>query len=151
VGAVFAYQGGATQSDAMMYKNEAVLRRTEASDQWAFYQAKSTKQHLVELAADMAPPDKRAGYAAEAERYKQEKKEIQARAEALEAETKRFNELSERALHPHHRLAQATTLVQIAISIAAITVLTRRRWLLWTAAAAAVAGGLLWAAAWVAA
>src|SRR3954464_11281669 len=40
VGAVFSYQGGATQNDAMMYKNEAVLKRTEASDQWAFYQAK---------------------------------------------------------------------------------------------------------------
>ena len=144
VGAVFAYQGGHAQSDAMMYKNEAVRRRTEASDQWAFYQAKSSKQHLAELAALIAPPDKRAAFEAEVERYKQEKKEIQAKAETLEAETRKFNELSERSLHPHHRLAQATTLVQIAISIAAITVLTRKRWLLWAAAAAAVVGGALW-------
>jgi hypothetical protein len=144
VGAVFAYQGGHAQSDAMMFKNEAVLRRTEASDQWAFYQAKSNKQHLAELAALIAPPDKRAAFEAEAERYKQEKKEIQAKAEALEAETKKFNELSERSLHPHHRLAQATTLVQIAISISAITVLTRKRWLLWAATAAAAVGGALW-------
>jgi hypothetical protein len=151
VGAVFAYQGGATQSDAMMYKNEAVLRRTEASDQWNFYQAKSNKQHLAELAAVIAPPDKRAAYEAEAERYKQEKKEIQARADALEAETKRFNELSDHALHPHHRLAQATTMVQIAISLAAITVLTRKRWLLWMSAATAAIGGALWALAWLAA
>lgn len=151
VGAVFAYQGGATQSDAIMYKNEAVLRRTEASDQWAFYQAKSNKQHLAELAAVIAPPDKRAGYEAEVERYKQEKKEIQARAEALEAQTKRFNELSERALHPHHRLALATTLVQISISIAAITVLTRKRWLFWASGVAAAIGGALWVSAWLAA
>ena len=144
VGAVFAYQGGHAQSNAMMYKNEAVLRRTEASDQWAFYQAKSSKQHLAELAALIAPLDKRAGFEAEAERYKQEKKEIQAKAEALEAETRKFNELSERSLHPHHRLAQATTLVQIAISIAAITVLTRKRWLLWMSATAAAVGGALW-------
>jgi len=150
VGAVFAYQGGATQSDAMMYKNEAVLRRTEASDQWNFYQAKSNKQHLAELAAVIAPPDKRAAYEAEVERYKQEKKEIQAKADALEAETKRFNELSEHALHPHHRLAQATTMVQIAISLAAITVLTRKRWLFWMSGAAAAVGGALWVMAWVA-
>lgn len=149
VGAVFAYQGGATQNDAMMYKNEAVLRRTEASDQWNFYQAKSNKQHLAELAAVIAPPDKRAAYEAEAERYKQEKKEIQAKAEALEAETKRFNELSEHALHPHHRLAQATTMVQIAISLAAITVLTRKRWLFWMSGAAAGLGGALWVVAWL--
>jgi hypothetical protein len=150
VGAVFAYQGGATQSDAMMYKNEAVLRRTEASDQWAFYQAKSNKQHLVELAAVIAPADKRAAYEAEAERYKQEKKEIQARAEALEAETKKFNELSDHALHPHHRLAQATTMVQIAISIAAITVLTRKRWLFWASGLSAAIGVALWVLAWLA-
>jgi hypothetical protein len=151
VGAVFSYQGGATQNDAMMYKNEAVLRRTEASDQWAFYQAKSNKQHLAELAAIIAPPGKRVVYEAEVERYKQEKKEIQARAEALEAETKRFNELSEHALHPHHRLALATTLVQISISIAAITVLTRKRWLFWASGVAAAIGGALWVSAWLAA
>ena len=149
VGAVFAYQGGHAQSNAMMYKNEAVLRRTEASDQWAFYQAKSNKQHLAELAVLIAPPDKRAAFEAEAERYKQEKKEIQAKAEALEAETKKFNELSERSLHPHHRLAQATTLVQIAISIAAITVLTRKRWLFWVSGSAAAIGAALWSLAWL--
>jgi hypothetical protein len=101
------------------------------------------------LAVVIAPPDKRAGYEAEVERYKQEKKEIQVRAEALEAETKRFNALSERALHPHHRLALATTLVQISISIAAITVLTRKRWLFWASGVAAVIGGAFWVSAWL--
>jgi hypothetical protein len=149
VGAVFSYQGGSTQNDAMMYKNDALLKRTEASDQWAFYQAKSNKQHLAELAAALVPGDKKAAYEAEAERYKQEKKEIQARAEALEAEAKKFNELSERSLHPHHRLAQATTLVQIAISIAAITVLTRKLWLFWASGLAAALGIALWVLAWL--
>jgi len=148
VGAIFSYQGGSTQNDAMMYKNEAVLKRTEASDQWAFYQAKSNKQHLAELAAVLAPTDKRAEFEAEAERYKKEKKEIQAKAEALEAETKKYNDLSEHAMHPHHRLAQATTMIQIAISLAAITVLTRRNWLYWTSIGAAATGGVLWAFAW---
>jgi hypothetical protein len=151
VGAVFSYQGGATQSDAMMYKNEAVLKRTEASDQWAFYQAKSNKQHLAELAAVIAPADKREAYASEVERYKKEKTEIQAHAQELEAEAKKFNQLSEHALHPHHRLAQATTLVQIAISIAAITVLTRKRWLFWAAGLSAAIGFGLWSLAWMAA
>ncbi len=103
VGAIFSYQGGATQNDAMMFKNEAVLKRTEASDQWAFYQAKSNKQHLAELAAVLAPADKKAQFEAEIDRYKQEKKEIQAKAQELEAETKKYNDLSEHAMHPHHR------------------------------------------------
>jgi hypothetical protein len=150
VGAVFSYQGGSTQNDAMMYKNEAVFKRTEASDQWAFYQAKSNKQHLAELAAVIVPADKKAAYESEVERYKQEKKEIQTRAEGLEAEAKKFNELSEHSLHPHHRLAQATTLVQIAISLAAITVLTRKRWLFWASGLSATLGAVLWAMAWLA-
>jgi hypothetical protein len=148
VGAVFSYQGGATQNDAMMYKNEAVLKRTEASDQWAFYQAKSNKQHLAELAAVLAPADKRAQFESEVERYKTEKKEIQAKAEALEAETKKYNELSEHAMHPHHRLAQATTMIQIAISLAAITVLTRKLWLFWGSVLSAAIGAVLFLLAW---
>jgi hypothetical protein len=149
VGAVFSYQGGSTQNDAMIYKNEALLRRTEASDQWNFYQAKSNKQHLAELAAALVAPDKKPAYEAEVERYKQEKKEIQAKAQELEQEAKKFNELSERSLHPHHRLAQATTLVQIAISIAAITVLTRKLWLFWASGLSAAAGVVLWGMAWL--
>jgi uncharacterized protein DUF4337 len=146
-GAWFSYQGGFTQNEAMMYKNEAVLKRTEASDQWAFYQAKSNKQHLSELASVLVPADKRASFESEAERYKKEKKEIQAKAEALEAETKHFNELSEHAMHPHHRLALATTFIQIAISLAAITVLTRKVWLVWGALAAAAIGIVMGSAA----
>jgi hypothetical protein len=149
VGAVFSYQGGSTQNDAMIYKNDALLRRTEASDQWNFYQAKSNKQHLAELAAALVPADKKPPYEAEIERYKQEKKEIQTKAQELEEEAKKFNELSEHSLHPHHRLAQATTMVQIAISIAAITVLTRKRWLFWASGLSAAIGVALWGLAWL--
>jgi uncharacterized protein DUF4337 len=149
IGAVFSYQGGTRQNEAMMYKNEAVLKRTEASDQWAFYQAKSNKQHLAELAAILAPADKRPEFEGEIERYKKEKKEIQAKAEALEAESRKYNELSDHAMHPHHRLAQATTMIQIAISLAAITVLTRKLWLFWGSLGAAGLGAVLFLLAWV--
>src|SRR5205085_9261052 len=43
IGALMGYMGGATQNDALLFKNEAAIRRTEASDQWNFYQAKSSK------------------------------------------------------------------------------------------------------------
>src|SRR5674476_469301 len=58
IGAIVSYQGGATQNEAMLLKNEAVLKKAQASDQWGFYQAKSSKQHLMELAIDLAPKDK---------------------------------------------------------------------------------------------
>jgi hypothetical protein len=138
VGAVVGYQGGSTQNEAMMFKNEAVLKKTEASNQWAYYQAKSNKQNLAELALALAPADKKDFYQAEIDRYKKEK------ADALEEEVKKANEKSDAALHPHERLARALTLVQIAISLASITVLTRKIWLFWGAGLAAAAGGAMW-------
>ena len=144
VGAVVGYQGGATQNEAMMFKNEAVLRKAEAANQWAYYQAKSNKQNLAELALALAPAEKKDFYQSEIERYKKEKAEIKEKADAIEEAVNKANEQSEAALHPHERMAQALTLVQIAISLASITVLTRRIWLFWGAGIAAVAGGVMW-------
>jgi len=139
LGAFVSYQGGAAQNEAMMYKNEAVLKKAEASDQWSFYQSKSTKGHLAELAAHLArDPEKAAQYAKEMERYEKEKKEIRAKA------SKRADEVSERIYEPHHRLAQAMTLIQISISLASVTALTRKRWLFAAALVAAAAGTALW-------
>ena len=55
IGAIFSYMGGATQANAGMFKNDAAIKKTEAANQWAYYQAKSTKQNLSELALDLAP------------------------------------------------------------------------------------------------
>ena len=147
VGAVVGYQGGHTQNEAMLFKNEAVLKKTEASNQWAFYQAKSNKQNLAELAAAIAPSEKQDFYKTEIDRYKQEKSEIKATAEKLEAESTAANDKSEAALHPHERLAQALTMVQVGISLASITVLTRKKWLFAAAGVASAAGIGLWIAA----
>lgn len=144
IGAIVSYQGGDTQNQAMLYKNEAVLKKTQASDQWSFYQAKSNKGHLMELASDMAPKSKQAYYKAQIEKYENDKKEIKAKAEALEAESEKANEESDHVMHPHHKLAQAMTLIQIAISLASITVLTRKKWLFAIAGVAAAGGLAMW-------
>jgi hypothetical protein len=149
-GAIVSYQGGSTQNEAMLYKNEAVLQKSHASDQWNFYQAKSTKGHLMELAASIAPADKQEYYKKQIEKYNQEKAEIKKQAEELEKKSEDANEHSEHLLHPHHRLAQSMTLIQIAISLASITVLTRKRWLFVGAGVAAAGGAVLWALAWFA-
>jgi len=150
LGAIVSYQGGATQNEAMLYKNEAVLKKAQASDQWGFYQAKSSKQHLMELAIDLAPKDKVEFYRNQAEKYDKEKKDIKQKAEQLDQESHKADEESEQAMHPHHRLAQAMTLIQISISLASITVLTRRRWLFGLALGAASGGLLLAGMAWLA-
>jgi len=150
VGAIVSFFGGDTQNKAMLYKNEAVLERAEATDQWNFYQAKSLKQNMAETAATTASDPKVVEkYAAEAKRYAAEKKEVEAEARKHEAAYKAWNEKSEHALHPHHYLAMSMTLLQIAIALASITVLTQKRWLLVGAAAGALCGAVLGVIAWL--
>ena len=139
IGAMFGYMGGATQNAALLYKNEAAIRRTEASDQWNFYQAKSSKQNLAELGATLTTGELQAKYTKDVERYKKEKDEIMPVAKKLEEEAKGAEVASEASMHVHHRWAQATTLIQIAIALAAITILTRNRGLQYTAYGVAVA------------
>jgi hypothetical protein len=59
------------------------------------------------------------------------------KTEALSREADR---LSSASMHVHHRWAQAMTLVQIAIALAAITLLTRNRYLNYGAIGVALAG-----------
>lgn len=143
-GAISSWQGSVALNEAMLLKNdsilkknESVLKKTEASDQWNYYQAKGSKQNLSELGLSLSTSkEKQESYQKEIERYKQEKAEIKKVADALEAESKKFdkesaeaNEKSAERIHPHHRWELAMTIFQIAISLASITILTRKRWL----------------------
>ena len=129
IGALFAYQGGATQANASLYKNNAAIKKTEASNQWNYYQAKSSKQNLAELGVVLVAGDKADQFRLEVDRYKKEKAEIQAGAQKLEDEAKAWDQRSDEEMHLHHRWAQATTALQISIAMAAIALLTRRKWL----------------------
>jgi hypothetical protein len=140
VGAIFAYMGGATQANAGLYKNNAAIKKTEASNQWNYFQAKSTKQSLAEVSRDLAPPDKQGFYQAKIDRYEKEKKEIQVAAEKIEAEAKDWDRQSDAQMHVHHRWAQATTALQVSIAMAAIAILTRKKWLEYTMFAVAGVG-----------
>lgn len=149
VGAIFAYMGGATQANAGLYKNDAAIKKTEASNQWNYYQAKSSKQNLSELAIELAPESRKTFYADEIKRYKAEKAEIKLAAEKLEAEAKAWDDKSGEQMHQHHRWAQATTALQIAIAMAAIALLTRRKWLEYGVFALSGIGVALGALAWL--
>ncbi len=145
IGAIVSYQGGHTQNEALYFKNEAVLKKADASNQWAYYQAKGTKQNLAELAEGLATdPEKRARYGEEVKRYKAEKEEIRKKAEEFERLSVAADQKSQESLHPHEKLAQSMTFIQVAISLAAIFVLTRRRWMLGLAGVAAGAGVIYW-------
>ncbi|MFZ2650927.1 MAG: DUF4337 family protein [Burkholderiaceae bacterium] len=148
IGALFAYEGGATQANAGLFKNNAAIKKTEASNQWNYFQAKSSKQNLAELAIELAPAARKTFYVEEVKRYKTEKAEIMTAARALEDESSAWDKRSDEQIHQHHRWAQATTALQIAIAMAAIALLTKSRGLqhcvYGLSAIGAVLGGLAW-------
>ena len=129
VGAIFGYMGGATQANAGLYKNNAAIKKTEASNQWNYFQSKSTKQSLAEVSRDLSPEDKKPVYQAKIDRYEKEKKEIEVDARKLEALSADWDKRSDEQMHQHHRWAQATTVLQVSIALAAIALLTRKKWL----------------------
>lgn len=129
IGAVFAYMDGTTLTNSSVYKNNAAIKKTEAANQWNFYQAKSNKQNLSELAAALLEKNSAGKYTSQVERYESEKADIKLQAEKLEAESLAWEEKSEIAMHQHHRWAQATTLLQVSIALAAISLLSQNQWL----------------------
>lgn len=130
VGAIFGYMGGATQANAGLYKNNAAIKKTEASNQWNYYQSKSTKQSLAEASRDLSLRESdKEKYQIKIDRYDKEKAEIKAAAEKLESVADSWDRKSDAELHEHHRWAQATTVLQVAIALAAIALLTRKKWL----------------------
>ena len=149
LGAIFSYMGGATQANAGLFKNDAAIKKTEASNQWNYYQAKSSKQNLTELAIELAPEAKRAFYADEVKRYKAEKADIMAEAKKLEEQSTAFDKQSEEQMHQHHRWAQATTALQISIAMAAIALLTKKRWTEYAVYGISVLGIGIGIAAWL--
>ncbi len=140
VGALFGYMGGHAQNAALLYKNEASIQKTAASNQWNYYQAKSNKQNLAELSVVLTQGPAQQKFRDEVERYQKEKVEIRADDEKLEAAAKQANAMSELEMHVHERWALATTLLQIAIALSAIALLTRKRWMLFGVYASAGLG-----------
>ena len=82
-----------------------------------------------ELARDLAPDDKKATYQSKVERYEKEKGEIKLVADKLEADATAWDKQSDEQMHQHHRWAQSTTVLQVCIALAAIALLTKKKWL----------------------
>jgi len=135
----------------------ATAANIEASNLWAFFQAKTIRQTVLRTAAeqmDAANPGEAARkqiakWKETAERYQSEpetnegRKELAARAKASEGKRDRAT-----AAYHHYEIASAA--VQIAIVLASAEIITGVAALLWIAAGLGVVGvafgliGLLW-------
>jgi hypothetical protein len=141
IGALFGYQAGHVSTEAMLLKNDSIAAQARASDMWAEYQAKSTREFLSKNLSGITSDDAlKTKLASEGDRYAKEKQEISVKAKELEDESKTANEKAEANIVPHERMALGVTLMQVAVALASITVLTRKKWLFYGALAFAAVG-----------
>ncbi|WP_241781514.1 DUF4337 domain-containing protein [Acidithiobacillus thiooxidans] len=145
-GAIVSYQGTHLMNEVLLQKNEAVLEKAKAADQWNYYQAVSTKLHMMELAIILAP-NKSADFKEKIAKYEHQKVSIQQSATEMEQKSEAANRESAHLNRPHNDLEIAMIFLQIAISLASITALTRRKWLFAVAGISAAGGIGLWISA----
>ena len=128
--AAVATQRGAGYSSATMKQlNEATFNQAEASDQWAFYQAKGIKQSLYELERERLAASDAKGLTARVDRYEKEKQAISAAAKALEAKRDLARAAATLAASGGREMGLATSVFQIAIALGGITLVVKKRWL----------------------
>lgn len=130
LGAVAALESGATVNGALVLKTEAGRLQAEASDQWAYYQAKGIKGQIQEtsravwLAAGKTPP---AEVDAAINKYAAEQKEIEKTAREKERARDEASREADELLERHHHFANSVAFVQVAIALGAVAALTQAR------------------------
>jgi hypothetical protein len=144
--AVASLKSGACANDAILEKNDAVLHQSKADDAWAHYQAMSVKAVVYATQAEATPSaDLSRKWRGEAEREKNEQKDVKLEAEREEAAVEHNDAGAEHALHLHHQFAKSVTIFQIAIALAAIAALVRRKPMWWLSLAIGAAGTVFFA------
>ncbi|MGA8224139.1 MAG: DUF4337 domain-containing protein [Candidatus Acidiferrales bacterium] len=128
--AVFAVLVAATGLMGHRSHTEELLHQTKATDQWAYYQAKDIRRKNYELFIDelsvftlqnAEQVDKvKEKYAKEIERYRDQEKDIQAEARAAESEVTTMQRRAD-------RFDLGEVMLEAALVICSITLLTRKR------------------------
>ncbi len=149
--AIAALQAGATVNEALVLKTEATRLQAEASDQWAYYQAKGVKAAVQEAsstswtAIGKEPPER---YVEQQKKYKEDQEKISEKAKELEHERDEKSKEADHLLHRHHGFANAVALFQVSIALGADAALTRMKGVWLGSLALGVVGIALFALAW---
>ena len=131
--AVASLRAGGTVNEALVLKNEATTLQAQASDQWAYYQAKGIKSAVAQSSAEVLrklDPARVAAFEDEAKRYTAQQDSISRQARALENRRDERTREADALLQQHEVYAASVALLQIAIALGAIAALTRSK-LVW--------------------
>ncbi|MGA2979901.1 MAG: DUF4337 domain-containing protein [Terriglobales bacterium] len=131
---------------------EEIILQNKVTDQWSYYQAKNIRLHTDELFADLAgvvtSKDSEAAaklegkVRAEADRYKDEKKELETKARELEQEFALTHRKAD-------RFDLGEVFLEVALVITSITLLSGRRIFWHLGVLLAAAGVVVAASAWI--
>lgn len=123
-----------------MAVTEELLLQQKASDQWAYYQAKSIRRYESEVARDtfqaLDKLDRSGDYQKKADGYRDDQAEIQKKAGELEAEST----LSGRRAQRYHF---GEVFLEVAIVLASLAILAHREPIYWLAVVSALTGGVI--------
>ncbi len=138
IAAIASLQAGGTVNESQALKTDATRLQAQASDQWAYFQAKGIKVAVARGTAESfqaagrpVPPAVDSTVA----REQREQQAVQDSARALERRRDRLEEEADHLLHLHHGFADAVTLFQVAVALASVAALTRSRPVWWVALA----------------
>jgi hypothetical protein len=133
-------------------KTSSILKTSEASDQWNFFQAKSTKALLsamhgdliMRLSSDDRSDDARnraVQLGKDAQRYDVEKTEVKKQAEGLVAQAAHFGAINDRC-------DQSALLLQIAVVVCSVSILAQSHKFWWLGMLLGAAGIIVGATAY---
>ncbi len=137
IAAIAAQWGGKYSSRVLTSLNDATFNQTQASDQWAFFQAKSIKAKTYEIGRDELVRSAAANDAATAKliktyedqiaAYKKEQKEIETLAKEFEAKRNEARDIARIASHKGGKMGLAITFFSVAVALSSICMVTKKK------------------------
>jgi len=142
-------------SRSMKHVNQSIFLQVKATDQWSFFQAKSTKAHVFELGSDLieslgnnddAEKKAVAAMASKSQKYDKEKEDIKKDAETFEKQRDDERALADENAALGGKLGNSVLGFQIAIALSSIGLVMKRKplWFASLAIAASATGWLVW-------
>jgi len=127
--AVAAQEAASLSNEALLLSNQSILSQTKASDTWNEYQADGVKRRVFETQALVTAGNatQSQALAAQAKREADKQPELMKEAQSLESERDQQRNESESKNAVHETFSRSVGAFQIAIALASISALTRKR------------------------
>lgn len=137
IAAIAAQWGGKYSSRVLTQLNDATYNQSLASDQWAFYQAKSIKLNSYEIAQNQLAHSASAAEAGTAKliedykqkvtTYRKEQEDIKTKAKELEAKRDAARDNASFASRKGGKMGLAISFFSVAVALASICTVTKKK------------------------